>query len=72
MNDVGSADVHHSFALLADDLAGARVPERLEQAAVERQRPLEVGDDEVEVIHARVAHGEEANLDTLGEVSELA
>ena len=49
-------EVHDSLATLADDLAFAYVAQRPEQLAVEAEAPLEIGDDEIEVIDARSAH----------------
>jgi hypothetical protein len=52
--DHGAAarDVVDRLSTLADDLADAPVPERLEQLAVEGEAALERGDDEVEVVDA--------------------
>jgi hypothetical protein len=51
-----SPQVHDALAALADDLARAHVAERLEQLAVEVKAPLEIGDDEIEVVDACSAH----------------
>jgi hypothetical protein len=46
----GPADVDDPFTPLALDLTVARKAQRLEQPVVELQAPVEVGDDEIEVV----------------------
>ncbi|MGZ8655471.1 MAG: hypothetical protein ACXWZK_12550 [Solirubrobacterales bacterium] len=51
-----AAQVDDALALLALDLGPVHVPERAEQGRVEVETPLEVAEDEVEVVdrlHAR-------------------
>ena len=52
----GAAEVPDRLASLALDLADPRVAERPEQLAVERQAPLDRGDDQVDVMDAARAH----------------
>jgi len=51
-----AAEVDDALATLADDCGCSRVTEWLEQSTVKREASIELRDDQIEVIDARLSH----------------